>query len=75
MNNSNTVDYEYLSRENLERARLQYARYFTRHKKAKKVDGQVKCDILADEGKQHGNAKDFIKFKRAKLAAQKDNNE
>ena len=63
-------DHTYLNPEDLERARLQYARYFTRNKKAKKVDGNFKCEVLTDEGRVHGNAKSFLNFKRAKLAAQ-----
>lgn len=70
MNNSNTVDFEYLNKEDLRKARAQYAAYFKRDTKHKKVDGQVKCDILADEGRVHGDAKAFLNFKRAKLAAQ-----
>jgi hypothetical protein len=64
------IDYIYLNPEDFERAKLQYARYFTRHKRAKKVNGDFKAEILADEGRQHGNAKDFLKFKRDKLAKQ-----
>lgn len=64
------VDCEFLTEEQIRKARAQYAAYFKRNSKKKKVDGQVKCDILIDEGRVHGNAKDFLKFKRAKLAAQ-----
>lgn len=66
------VDYEYLTEEQIRKAKAQYKAYFNRHKKIKKVDGQVKCDILADEGRVHGNAKEFLRFKREKLAKQEN---
>ena len=65
-----SVDCEYLTEEQMRKAKSQYKAYFKRHTKNKKVDGQFKCDILIDEGRVHGNAKDFLNFKRAKLAAQ-----
>ena len=66
------VDCEYLTEEQIRKAKAQYKAYFKRNDKKKKVDGQIKCDILIDEGRVHGNAKDFLNFKRAKIAAQKD---
>ena len=64
------VDLEYLTEEQIRKAKAQYKAYFKRHSKKKKVDGQIKCDILIDEGRVHGDAKAFLNFKRAKLAAQ-----
>lgn len=65
-----SVDYEFLTEEQIRKAKAQYKAYFKRHSKKKKVDGQVKCDILIDEGRVHGNARGFLNFKRNRLTKQ-----